>query len=96
MASKDTATTAFNHVTNIERPLGRICNCAAGLAIIRETLDGEGKVVQEMSWAIIEQVKKIEEQYSILFRLTHPDRERFEQEGWPEAEPENVAVESQS
>jgi hypothetical protein len=75
---------AFYHVSNIERPLSSIRNYAAGLAMISETMGEEGLVVQEMSWAITDLVKKIDKEYSALFKLTHPDRERFEREGWPE------------
>jgi hypothetical protein len=78
---------AFYHVSNIERPLSSIRNYAAGLAMISETMGEEGLVVQEMSWAITDLVKKIEEDYSALFKLTHPNRDRFEREGWPEDSP---------
>jgi hypothetical protein len=66
--------TLFHHVRNIERPLASIQNFATGLAIIGETLGDEGAVVQGMSWAISDLVKKIDEEQSALFKLTHPDR----------------------
>ena len=77
----------FHHVTNIERPLNSIRNFANALALISEALDEPGaSVVQEIAWNIRGFVETIEGEYSALFRLSHPDRERFEREGRPSDE----------
>jgi len=76
--------TAFAHVGSIERPLCSIRNLATALALMSEALDEPGtSAVQQVTVALLDHVTKIEEEHSSLFRLTHPDRERFEREGWP-------------
>jgi hypothetical protein len=76
--------TTFHHVCNLERPLAAARNFATGIALISETLDERGaSSVQQISAAMIDAVAKIEAEYSTLFQLTHPDRDRFEREGWP-------------
>lgn len=77
------------HVCNLERPLEAIRNFGNSLALISEALDEPGaSAVNQITWALLDQLGQIDAEYSTLFRLTHPDRERFEREGWPSSKPE--------
>jgi hypothetical protein len=74
----------FSHVCSIERPLAVIRNFLNALAMISETLDEPGaSAVNQITWAMMDQVADLNAEHVTLFRLTHPGRERFEREGWP-------------
>jgi hypothetical protein len=69
---------AYRQACAMERPLERIRNFAAALA------SGEGaSVAQELTLAIAESLDELDDIHGFFFRLHHPDRERFEREGWP-------------
>jgi hypothetical protein len=40
--------------------------------------------MQELTLAIAESLDKLDESHGFFFQLHHPDRERFEREGWPD------------
>jgi hypothetical protein len=74
---------AFNQANAMEKPLVGIRNFASALCRVAETLnDDDGVVVQELAQTIRELVQEVEESHKYFFRLHHPDRERFEREGW--------------
>ena len=74
----------FEHVCSIERPLTGIRHYLNGLMIISETIDEpHGGAINEMVWTMQDKMKELQREYSTLFKLTHPDRERFERDGWP-------------
>ena len=77
-------TDTFHHVCNIERPIMLIRHLLGALNLIVDTLDEcEGSAVYAVVSAALDHVAQIDAEYATLFRLTHPDRERFEREGWP-------------
>jgi hypothetical protein len=39
--------------------------------------------VQEIGLTITARVEELDDIHGYFFRLHHPDRERFEREGWP-------------
>jgi hypothetical protein len=39
--------------------------------------------IQRLGWEIKNRIALAEEKRGKLFQMTHPDRERFEREGWP-------------
>jgi hypothetical protein len=54
------------------------------LPIASETIDEpHGGAINEMVWTMQDKMKELQREYSTLFKLTHPDRERFERDGWP-------------
>jgi hypothetical protein len=78
---------AFSHACDMEGPLAGIRNFATALCMIAETLDDyEALVVQELAQQIRDRVPDVEKSHEFFFRLHHPDRERFEREGWPTSE----------
>jgi hypothetical protein len=61
-----------------------VCHYLNGLMIISETIDEpHGGAINEMVWTMQDKMKELQREYSTLFKLTHPDRERFERDGWP-------------
>jgi hypothetical protein len=79
---------AFSHACDMERPLDAIRNFVGALCMIAGRLEG-GDVVYELAMTIQLRVDELDETHGYFFRLHHPDRERFEREGWPdEAEAE--------
>jgi hypothetical protein len=75
--------TTFGHVCRIERPLHSIRSFLDALALITETLDEPGaSAVNVIVHATLDQVGEIDEEYSALFQLSHPNREHFEREAW--------------
>jgi hypothetical protein len=77
---------AFDHACEMEKPLERIRNFTAALASLAPTIDngGAAAIVQELTLAIRESLDELEKPHEYFFRLHHPDRERFEREGWPD------------
>ena len=81
----------FAHVCKIERPLGAVQRLGDALALITETIEEPGaSAMNEIVHVMLEHVAEIEEEYAFLFKLHHPDRERFERNGWPGAKSEAV------
>ena len=75
---------AFHHVCSIERPLTGTRHFLDALRLISEkTEEPAGSTVNQICWTMVAQVEEVQAKYSTLFRLTHPRRERLEQEGWP-------------
>jgi hypothetical protein len=77
---------AFGHACAMEDPLQRIRNFTAGLARLAPTMDdGEAAaIVQELTLAIAECLDELDGSHEFFFQLHHPDRERFQREGWPD------------
>ena len=74
---------AFRYVCSIERPLTSIRNFRNALALITETMDEPaGSAVNQITWAMLDQVAEVDAEFSTLFKLSPPDHERFEREGW--------------
>jgi len=79
-----TSDDAYRHVCRIERPLTHIRNFLDALALITETIEEPAaSAVNVIVRAALDHVAEVDAEYATLFRLTHPDRERFEREGWP-------------
>ena len=75
---------AFDQACGMEKPIEGIRNFARALCRIAETLDdGDGMIVQELAHTIRARIRELEDSHEYFFRLHHPDRERFEREGWP-------------
>jgi hypothetical protein len=76
---------AFSHATGMEDPLRRIRTFAGALVRIAGTLeDDDGMIVYELASTIRARVDELDDIHGYFFRLHHPDRERFEREGWPD------------
>lgn len=73
----------FDLIGNMEEPLSIISDLTEALAMIGETIEDDGRVVQRLAWIAKEQMLKAEKMRGDLFRLTHPRRHDFEREGWP-------------
>jgi hypothetical protein len=68
----------------MENPLDGIRDFAGALCRVADTLkDDDGLIVQQLAVTIRELVKELDSVHEYFFRLHHPDRERFEKEGWP-------------
>jgi hypothetical protein len=74
---------AFRRACGMEDPLRGIRNFAGALDRIAQTLsdDNGALIVQEIAMTIQARVEELDEIHG--FRLHHPDRERFERDGWP-------------
>jgi hypothetical protein len=82
-AERGPCSDAFRCVSDMETALTTIGDMLRGIAMIAETLDeGDGAVVQRMAWLTHEQYREVEKLRGDLWRLTHPDRDRLEREGW--------------
>jgi len=81
---------AFDQVCRMEDPLRIIRNFAGALDRIARTLsdDNAALIVQEIALAIQARVEELDSIHEYFRRLHHPDRERFERDGWPSSEPE--------
>jgi len=74
----------FRHVGSIEPALTHIRNFLDALALISETMEEPAaSAVNVIVHATLDHVTEADEAYVALFKLSHPDRERFEREGWP-------------
>jgi hypothetical protein len=73
----------FRHACGMEDPLEAIRNFASALCKIAGTLEG-GDIVYELALTIQARVQELDDIHGYFFRLYHPDRERFEREGWPD------------
>jgi|SRR5258708_30716067 hypothetical protein len=75
---------AFRRACDMEDPLVGIENFARALGRVAQTLaDGDGVIVLHLAQSIRTLVQELEKPHEYFFRLHHPDRERFEREGWP-------------
>ena len=75
---------AFSHACDMEDPLVGIENFAGALGRVAQTLaDGDGVIVLHLAQSIRTLVQELEKTHEYFFRLHHPDRGRFEREGWP-------------
>jgi hypothetical protein len=76
---------AFRRACDMEDPLRRIRNFAGALDRIAQTLsdDNGALIVQEIALTIQARVKELDDIHGYFFQLHHPDRDRFEAEGWP-------------
>jgi hypothetical protein len=76
---------AYSHACDMERPLEAIRRFALALDRVAQTLgDGNGAaIVQEIGLAITARVEELDDIHRFFFRLHHPDRAKFEREGWP-------------
>jgi hypothetical protein len=80
---------AFRFATGMEDPLRRIRNFAGALCRIAGTLeDDDGMIVYELASTIRARVEELDDIHGYFFRLHHPDRARFEREGWPSEQAE--------
>ena len=75
------------HVNSLERPLTAIGHFLDAIALITEAMEKPHAGAVNVH-AALDHVREAEAVHLSLFRLTHPDRERFEREGWPGDEPE--------
>ena len=74
----------FRHACRIEPALTHTRKFLEALALISETMEEpHASPVNVVVHAALEHVAEADEAYVTLFRLCHPDRERFEREGWP-------------
>jgi hypothetical protein len=82
VAEKDDA---FSRACAMEQPLEAIRNFASALCRIAGTLDDDDgeMIVYELARTIRARVEELDDIHTYFFRLHHPDRERFEAEGWP-------------
>jgi hypothetical protein len=85
VAEKDDA---FSHACEMEKPLEAIRNFASALCRIAGTLDDDDgeMIVYELARTICARVEELDNIHSYFFRLHHPDRDRFERDGWPDDE----------
>jgi hypothetical protein len=68
----------------MEKPLDGIRDFAGALCRVAETLDsGDDVIVMRLAATIGALVLELDSTHKYFFRLHHPDRERFEREGWP-------------
>jgi hypothetical protein len=81
---------AFDQACGMEKPWRVSETLRGALCRIAQTLnDGNGAdIVYELALTIQARMQKLDNTHEYFFRLHHPDRERFEHEGWPSSEPE--------
>jgi hypothetical protein len=84
--AQDAPPAAFDRASDMEDPLRKIRTLAIALDRIAQTLDDENGalIVQQLGWTILEYVEELDDIHGYFHRLHHPDRERFEREGWPD------------
>jgi hypothetical protein len=77
---------AYRRACDMEQPLERIRNFTAALARLAPTIDDEqaAAIIQQLTLAIAESLDEVDDIHGYFFRLHHPERERFEREGWPD------------
>ena len=77
------------HVGRLEHPLTTIRYLLDAIALISEVMDEpHASAVNTIVHTAMDHVRDVEAEHLALFRLTHPDRERFDQQGWPGDEAE--------
>ena len=86
--STDVIKEAFEIVTSMENDLEDARVLADGVAILAVDAihDNEklGAVFLRIAWQIVAHCEELEERRGELFKLLHPNRDQFEQEGWPD------------
>jgi hypothetical protein len=77
---------AFDQACAMEDPLAGIEHLAGALMRVARTLadDGDTVIILHLAEAIRAHVRELDEAHQFFFRHTHPDRGKFEREGWPE------------
>jgi hypothetical protein len=86
-ASTDRDRTMFGIVGDMEDDVSAVENFADAIAIMSETIDDGDPLalcLQRLAWEIKVRASRIGEQRGKLFHMTHPNREHFEREGWPD------------
>ena len=74
----------FRQVCDMEDHLATIDDLLLGILYMSAELDNDqGKIISRLAGICQEKYKKAEELRCELFRLTHPNRQHFEKEGWP-------------
>jgi hypothetical protein len=72
------------HVTSLEQPLTRARHFLDAIALITEAMEEpHAGAVNIIVHTALEHVTEADDAYAALFKLSHPDRERFDREGWP-------------
>jgi hypothetical protein len=75
---------AFSHASGMEDPLSSIRYLASALNRVAQAIEGDdGMIVYELARIIATRVDQLDDIQRFFFRLHHPDRERFERDGWP-------------
>jgi hypothetical protein len=79
---------AFGHACALEQPLERIRNFTAAIARLAPTIGDEqaAGIIQQLTLEIDESLEELDNIHTYFFRLHHPDRAKFEREGWPDDE----------
>jgi len=87
-----TPSDVFRQVGRIEPSLTHIRKFLDALALISETMEEPAaSAVNVIVHTTLEHVTEADDAYATLFKLSHPDRERFDREGWPGDEAERCA-----
>lgn len=74
----------FGLVVQMEDLILAIQNYATALSLIGETMEErEGMATCQLARDILSNLEELEEKRCELFKRHHPDRQRFEREGWP-------------
>lgn len=76
----------FEKVCSMEDDIEAVKHFASAIAIMSELIDDDesmGLSFQRLAWEIKHRVDNISERRGELFRMTHPNRQHFEREGWP-------------
>ena len=76
---------AYGHACAMESPLQRIRNFTAALGRLAPTIDdGQAAgIIQTLTLEIDECLDELDGVHGFFFKLHHPDRAKFEREGWP-------------
>jgi hypothetical protein len=80
----------FDQACAMEQPLERIRNFTAAIARLAPTIDDEqaAGIIQALTLEIAQSLDELDNIHGYFFHLHHPDRERFEREGWPSEQAE--------
>jgi hypothetical protein len=79
------------HVNRLEDPLTSIGRFLDAIALISEVMEEpHACAVNIIVHTALGHLRDAEVEHLALFRLTHPDRERFDREGWPGDEAEQA------
>jgi hypothetical protein len=83
----------FGPVTALERPLHATRCLADALALITDTIEEPAaSAINEIVHTMLDHISELDELHETLFRLHHPDRARFEREGWPDKLEDNPDI----
>jgi Ni,Fe-hydrogenase III large subunit len=71
----------YRHVCGMERPLAGIRHLGSAVMLLTESMEEpHSMAVNEIVHIIREHIEELDRIYALLFRLHHPDRERFERD----------------